>query len=1233
MTERTLPALSAAQQAEQMIGRGQELETLHAALRNDPSDRAFRVVLVYGRGGLGKTRLLEEALRAARHPNWAPRPASAAWTDLNGAIISDLVDLVDLRLHDRYQFVAELRESLKLTAPALSYPQFDKKENELAVLKGHGVQFQSISTAEELTSHFFVDDLRDLAADKRVVFLIDTVEQLNNLMSGWLLKQGERLNKDLLRESDLSSRTHQWLAWLVRKSGLENVTLVLAGREGQSRQFFDAMRAAMAAADGRVEKIEIPLSALDRKGTQEYFATFQQEWEERQASEPGLAYIADHFKLLAEDSRRSDAIWLLTGGVPVRLALYAQLVIENPTIPPPLQDPFETVWEKSGGRHHALSPEEMVKDPTPELQQLQWEVEDEIIRLLFARPTELRSRVLQLLARAPRGLTAEQIHYCLDSNGRSPEAFQPDQDRLDQLNDILGRIAGEYLGKRRRSGEEFRARLGAGRPSAAPFRLALQDELYGIFAEHMALLSEPLTEGTEPIRRRLSDREKDNYRRRRREEQRARQTLYRQLSAWAEFKLNQYRALKQERLDRDERDLELRLDLEDARSFRFPSLGFDDAEQRQAINEAIATYEVERMVYMILLDPERNLNTEYINLEDDRPKAGRQSLDFWAQAEMWRVLSENALMKFVEFHPRDQARARGETPIEVLRRFAAQEDVTRWIKRFTLRFDLERAIEFGQDVEDAIETLPRRTKAERNNYHSWNHSLARGERVIWTRYARILRSQDVEGAVREIYQTLERLKPLQERSVAERVYGRGLYDEHGFAAGPDKPEHPGAVRLRRLLSHGYNWLGYGHRVLGRMEDAVESYGLALNYVRDDVGLMKAHRAAVLNNLSRALSELGWHSTPVCLDGLRIRRELTEEVPLAQSYNTLALIYDDMGRYEDAPVLAAKALAYSRRAEAKRQVGLCLRQMAESLRHLAIRMQTGQLMAATPDQLYTAANDLLREAHVLFTEVKEPSRLIEVLIEWGSLYRDRMEPDSEGNRPRLWANHYREALHLLGEADELASEHGRHYHMDIHINVARVHYYAGDLDKAEAELDAILRESYVKEHLIRSTRGRARIPDPSRDKRLRDRAWTFRYLSTLQMIRGWIALARFQQRVSHWKEQEQAVGDEATRRERVRDRVAGDREARRQLQLGAEAYALGIAYAQLYSPRSRTISTLENDLYDRLRAFNQRELTTFQDGLNGLGRRYAGLDSLEGINNILHKFLGFPEAAQPKERRT
>jgi tetratricopeptide (TPR) repeat protein len=485
--------------------------------------------------------------------------------------------------------------------------------------------------------------------------------------------------------------------------------------------------------------------------------------------------------------------------------------------------------------------------------------------------------------------------------------------------------------------------------------------------------------------------------------------------------------------------------------------------------------------------------------------------------------------------------------------------------------------------------------------------------------ATIRRGVDVNSAINRLDTSIERLTKLYTTDAITIAFNDRGFDEKGFAAVEKAPadspedvrEHPGYDRLRQLLALVHNSLGFSYRTLGQMGKAAEHYRAALEYVRIDRDEMIDFRGKVLNNLARVLSELGWNSLGMCLDGLDLRRSVAEEVPLAGSYNTLALIYDDMGRYEDAPLLSAKAIAYCRRAIEQRQLALSLRQMAESLRHLAERQRTGQRASGT-QALFKAAESLLGEARHIFEELNEAERLIEVDLEKGSLYRDRMQPDPGKERPRAWVKYYDEAGHRLNTVVREASRHDMQQHLlDARINQVRIHYYAGELDKVEAVLKVIATDETYARHLISETNA----PD-AEDPALRNLNWIFRHLSTAQMIRGWMAADRFEARVQTLKEQDKRATPLQRQAQVKDDPIAQD--ALREM---VNAYALGVAYAELYSPRSRSIGGMQNDLYGRMKKFNRSELDAFQEYLRAAKQRYPILDSIRLLDKFVDDFFG------------
>lgn len=1200
-----LPPLSTARKARQMIGQQQALEQLQASMF--APDNRFRVVFIRAEGGMGKTRLLEEALQLA-----------AAQPDASGPIVSDLIDVIDIRLHARDRFVHELRVSLDRSEDAHdSFFRYDRAFDDLRISKASGGQLPIITEKAQTALDVFMEDLKAITARRRVVWVIDTVEQLRFVTSEWLL------NNHLLQADDLRGRTHQWLIQLIQASDLHNVTILLAGRGGkeEGKPFFDRMEAAVqeVQAQGTVrDVVNINLKSLNPEETRQYFAVLAAEWEEIAAAKTGdeqvvRQQVARQFSAIADPTGdRARVLHLYTGGVPVRLALYAQLIVEGRRIPEPLRWSFAKVVSEVGTDDPA--------NDTPALQRRQWEIEDGFINLLFQNPTDLRSRVMQILVRTPRGVSAEQLHYVLDSPlKQDPAGWRSKPERLRELVNLLQEMEDYYLVKRRASWAELTLALLQDVKEASVQRLGLQDEIYRIYAEHMAPHADPRHERVTAIWETLPAAEQERYRRNRQDEQIERQELYVKLRDWAAFQHQQYLERKREYLEEDEKQLEQQFDPDALRTFRFKDLSEVEVDRREAIAEAIRTFEVERIVYDLMLDPERNLNADYVDFGNDINKAHQEEDDFWAQAEMWRIVHDDNGLKFVDFYTRQQTEEWGETAVQVLQRAVIQEDVSRWLKRFVLRGELRRAIEFAQAVNAIIAGMPHETRIEKRIWHSWNHTLVAAERQIWTDYARIMAASEQRRAIISLQREIDRLITLLSYTVDEAAIKReDGHQENGFQASKSKHAHPALIRLRHLVSHAYNILGYGCITLGQVQEAVQYYGQALDIIREDVGTMKVHRGYVLNNLSRALSSLGYDSISVCLDGLQLRRELADEVPLAYSYNTLALIYDNMGRYDDAPKLAAKAIAYFRRAGYPRGLGLALIQMGESLRHLAVRTQSGEMVSATPDSLYTTADTLLREARLIFIEHLEPARLIQINVELGSLYRDRLRQAmaTPNQLQKYRSGYYREAMGYLTEARKMAQAHDLiNDEVDASINIGWAQFFDGRYAEAEQTTQAtiaLMRQHLGETYFITETY----LPEPSSGE-LKDLSWAMFNLSKLQVTLGRLALAQFRERAG-------ALAKQYPDRRERHQKIHEDSMARQYLHKAAAAYLLALAYAKLFSPQSRAIAIVLDDLYSRMKKSNHQELKDLHEAVYTLRERYPQLEvTVDELDAFLHAFFGIP----------
>ncbi|MCA9733820.1 hypothetical protein KC799_16915, partial [candidate division KSB1 bacterium] len=1032
----------------------------------------------------------------------------------------------------------------------------------------------------------FKNDLLKITKSHRIVWIIDTTEKLRYETSQFLL------DNRLLDSYDLRKRTQQWLQDFIESWNIQNVTLLLAGRGKEGKSFFENIaKAVNDAKSNGIKHLDIKLSELSQSEIREYFAHLAKD--QRHRSELGFEHREQMFNYIARDeNERADVLWLYTGGIPVRLALYAQIIIEGHQIPRLLS----LSWKEATRQAETEDPTK----PTDALRRMQWGIEDQFINLLFHNPTNTRTRILQTLVRAPRGLNAIQLHYILDNHAKLPPTqWQPDPDRLYEITKLLNSMTNYYLVKRRSSWEELTPLVDPEEERATTFRLGLQDEIYRIFAEHMAPHAEPVDSEALKIFDSLNDSEKVRYYQNREDEQIARRDLFKRLQNWAAYQLEHYLDQKRASMREDERRLEEGLIPDRRRTFHFPILSSLDIQQRNAINSAINTFTVEKMVYELLLDPERNLNESYIDLGTSMNKANNFRVDFWAQSELWELVYNEYSLKFNDFNKREAILQSEESNIEVLQRAVVQEDVSRWLKRMVLLGEYSRAIKFAERVEKIIRNMPKSTPRELRTWRSWNHSLVHAERGIWACYARIYQSQEMSSTLKEIEWYIEKLELLLQHTVNEvAIVREDGYEEKGFRSVGDNPAHPAWTRTNRLTSLAYNTLGYGSIMYGRTQDAVRNYSHALRYIRGDEDI-NAHRAVILNNLSRALSDMGRPgSISVCHDSLNLRRQLAEEVPLAFSFNTLALIYDDVGRYEDAPLMAAKAIAYFERAGEKRGLGLASWQLGESLRHLAHRAHQGEMAQTTPASLYTTARDLLLDAHQTFEKSREMARFIALKIELGSLYRDFLDISDD-----KVVGDYRAAQDYLTQAMDLAEEHNLPYlSADAGVNLARTHFAFNK----ESEADAMVKHT---EDLILAY---AKKTAQESGESIEDYSWALRQLSRLQMIRGWIALAGYQRRSKHFKE----IESKELRHQAIRE----DSAAQIYLQEAARAYSEGLNLAESFSHQSNLVQTLTEDLYNRVKAFSQaaiddlyKHIKVFQEEKPNIHRLDVFLDDFLGVS--------------------
>lgn len=204
----TAPAFAAAQQTSRMINREQQLAQVKQAIY-DPGDDT-RVVIIESAGGLGKTRLLSESLWRAGNPNIFPLrgdpPPEESWAE--GVIASDLLDFTEVRLQAIEDFTERLREAFNWHPQAV-FPNYDAARSAYRRRRKDQVDYNAIKTAAAAADEAFFKDYQAIAQSCRLVWGLDTAEQLSFGDAPWL--------RELLTAADLDFSTRDQILRLLHE--------------------------------------------------------------------------------------------------------------------------------------------------------------------------------------------------------------------------------------------------------------------------------------------------------------------------------------------------------------------------------------------------------------------------------------------------------------------------------------------------------------------------------------------------------------------------------------------------------------------------------------------------------------------------------------------------------------------------------------------------------------------------------------------------------------------------------------------------------------------------------------------------------------------------------------------------------------------------------------------------------------------------------------------------------
>lgn len=1234
MSEKLNFVVDASYRAQRIVGREELIEQLKSHVYTE--DKKLHVCTITGDGGMGKSRLLEH-IESWQKDELSDDPFAEGSADV---LIAHTADMIDLDLHARSRFIEHIRNNIDTNYSGFeaSFIDLDETRGQYLQMRAGGMEPYRLDGIEAQLANDFLAAMGNLTQQRRVVWLIDTAELLNVVpLSGLGEEAAIFTDADGIGNKILAQRTHYWLCNLVRDNSLTNLTIIIVGRyDERGKPFFNRMNEAVEYnPDVVFDPIELPRFTL--KETKDYFTQLAQDWlslataDEQDAVKTKRSpdQIRRHFELLI-DRNIYQVIHRYTLGIPLFLAMYAQVTIDS-KMPQAFRQRVESLDSTNVPLHR-------------------WEVEDGFIGLLFKEESE-QQRLIRILVRAPFGLTAAQLHYLLrGEKGQKPEDWRKSVSAQELTNfvDYLGKMSDIYLVKRRTSADKPHLAYLLSSPAmidAHATLVSLQDEVYRIYADHMGANEDDAIWEQLTAARQASCRESRAY------EQKERQEMYRQLETFATYWRDQFREQKRHLLEDEEQAFERQLLPDKATTFQFPPLQREGIERRIALERIQNKHELDRMRYALMRDPEYQFNESYVDLAYRKENVSDGDFDFLAQMLMWQVIRDENNLRFVEFRQRAKLKTFKEKPLATLVRVAEQENVVRWLKRLILMFKYPAAEDFYAAIESQIDQMRPQEEgmlAVERNWMSWKHTISDFERFIWYTYLHVLQvSPQAKRLVKEAETQLRNYlvpmmnksnqhKPVRVRHDLQKEAGFSLktMDEHGFAPvfsadnqSEEVEAHPALTRIKRLISFGYNVIGYGYVTLGKVNDAIRCYGHAVYYIRMDDDLMRAHLAVVLNNLSRALLDGGLPATQVCHDGLEIRKQIGAEVPIAYSHNTMALILDDMNDPERAWKFAAKAVAYFRRADESRGLALSLLQLAEALRRMAGRAKADEILLADSIALYSTANTLLQESQRLLKELREQGRRIEAAIETGCLSRDRILSKDAVSRTSAH-RFYNAALSQLKWAEQAANDINiTRAVIDARVNIAYTHHYFGKKVLAFRAIWAIEQQMDQAYRIQRDAIESDFITDG-------DEKWVYQQWSKLCALHAQLHFDQYQEKIKQLRQVQKV--DEASAN------VAGSSKQLRQKQHSlfyrqfdlpaaqqsdelrlalhemaetAEQYLLAFNYAKLFSPRAPSISLLFDKLYTQLRSLNPRELTKFEQLYKDVSAKYRqSLDNIRKATN-------------------
>lgn len=413
-----------------LIGRDRELDTLFKACTAERAD--FRCALIRADGGLGKTRLLQEVVERLGGPA-DPRSSGASrgiWAG-DHVVTLPLIDVADPELHTAVLFLRAVCAHLKTLQQLPDRRRFHKLTGlieEYVQNRASELPAQKLVELQARITELFLELYIQLTQTVRVVWVIDTMEQLITTHA-----EIEALSREAgIAESLDQLGTYRWLIEFVSRLP-NNTTMLLAGRpypgrwaediddtidlhrglsrQSNSEQFVRPLLDDQTPTDRRGDfrisaesirdeqaraKIALRVEPLTFNESEivAYLEALQARLLELAEQESSYKLLATYLRRnLLDDPEQLAILSLLTGGNPIRLAIYVELMLNDENNELQLFDSRDEV--------EALSPDER--------KALDRKIDSSLLKHLNNHLTTQSTQLVKLLAMMRRGLDPERL--------------------------------------------------------------------------------------------------------------------------------------------------------------------------------------------------------------------------------------------------------------------------------------------------------------------------------------------------------------------------------------------------------------------------------------------------------------------------------------------------------------------------------------------------------------------------------------------------------------------------------------------------------------------------------------------------------------------------------------------------------------------------------------------------------------------------------------------------------